>query len=79
MMTVAEAAESRAAAAARWSDVRLAAGDHAAQTSGLRRDQRIDEAQAIEAARPRPQDRASDRAAENRPRQSAGHVIDIVA
>ncbi len=57
MMTVTEAAEDRAAAAARWATARQESADRAASQSDLRRDQRVEEARAADAARPGPGNR----------------------
>ena len=77
-MTVTESMQSRVAAADRWQAARESAAAYAGGNSELRRDQRIEEAKALAAARPRPQDVAE--AVDQRARPSAtAKLFDVVA
>jgi hypothetical protein len=59
-MTSTESVADRAAAAARWQAAREAAHAWSQGQAELRSDQRVEEAKASGAARPRPQDRAAE-------------------
>jgi hypothetical protein len=77
-MNVTDATADRAAAADRWQAAREGAAAYAAGNSELRRDQRVEEAKASDAARPRPQDRAAAGDARARP-SSAAKFVDVFA
>jgi hypothetical protein len=58
-MTI-DTVQDRAVAASRWQAAKETAAAWGQANADLRRDQRVSEAQASAAARPRPQDRAAD-------------------
>lgn len=77
-MTVTESIQDRVAAAARWQAAKEAAASYAAGNADLRRDQRVEEAQASDAARPRPKDRSAATPERSRPTSTA-KLFDVVA
>jgi hypothetical protein len=75
-MAVDVASADRAAAADRREAARAAALQHTLQQAYARRDQRIEEARDVAAARPTPADRAAEAP---RRTQSASRVLDVLA
>ena len=78
-MPIEAASTLRAAAADYREATRHSAHLVAAERAETRRDQRIEEAQAASAARPRPQDRAAEAPAPRSQGPSAGLLLDVLA